>query len=80
MSALLRHELLDHAYCVKRGRYAAAIAAHLYEGEFAAHRARCEALAARYGLTLEVPDYPSWYYPGATRFVLYIGPAGHAAS
>lgn len=80
MSALLRHEILDHAYCFKRDRYAAAIAAHLYEGAFAEHRARCEALAARYGLALEIPDYPSWYYPGATRFVLYIGPVGRAAS
>jgi hypothetical protein len=79
-SALCRHQLVDHAYCFRRGRYAAAIAAHLYEGAYQAQRADCKALADGCELTLEIPDYPSWYYPGATRFVLYTGPAGRAVS
>ena len=70
------HTTMDHSYYFRRNRRAAAIAAHLYEGAFLANRARCEALAAALGLTLELPDYPSWYYPGATTLVLYVGPAG----
>jgi hypothetical protein len=75
-SPALVHDTFDHPYYFRRNRRAAAIAAHLYEGAFQANRARCEALAGRLGLTLELPDYPSWYYPGATTLVVYVGPAG----
>jgi hypothetical protein len=68
------HDECDHAYYFRRNRKAAAIAAHLYN--FPGNRAQCEALATRFGLTLETPDFPSWWNPGGTRLVLYIGPAG----
>jgi hypothetical protein len=71
------HTELDHAYLfrVVNGR-AAAVGANLYGWESEDVVKRCHALAERYGLTLEVPDYPSWYYPERAKLVVYIGPAG----
>jgi hypothetical protein len=66
---------LDHAEFYRtKDRKAAAIAAHLYDFERKAEA--CSDLAARYGLVLELPDIPSWYLPGRTRTVLYLGPQG----
>jgi hypothetical protein len=68
------HDNLDHPFFYRRNRKAAAIAAHLYN--FPANRAACEKLALSFGLTFEVPDFPSWHYPNGTKLVVYIGPAG----
>jgi hypothetical protein len=68
----------DHPYFYRRERKAAAIVAHLYSlGESnSADREHCEALAIRLGLRFETPDFPSWWNPGRTIMVAYIGPAG----
>jgi len=66
--------LITHYRC---GGQAAAIAAHLYD--FPRYHDDCVALAQQYGLTFELPDYPSWWNPGrpgGTVLVLYTGPAG----
>jgi hypothetical protein len=55
------HTIMDHAYWFRRNRKAAAIAAHLYGWPH--RRDVCEDAARRYGLRLEIPDFPSWYYP-----------------
>lgn len=70
---------LDHPRFYKRGRRAAAIATHLYgwsrDDEV---RRECRALAAHYGLTLLVPDFPSWHFPGNSTLVVYVGPVGES--
>jgi hypothetical protein len=68
------HDQFDHPYFYRRGRKAAAIAAHLYN--YPAKHDQCEAIAARFGLAVETPDFPSWWNPGSTRLVVYVGPAG----
>jgi hypothetical protein len=68
------HYNFDHPYYYRRDRKAAAIAAHLYN--YPNNRAACEKLAAEFGLEFEVPDFPSWWNPGATTLVVYVGPAG----
>jgi hypothetical protein len=68
------HYNFDHSYYYRRDRKAAAITAHLYG--FPSIRAACEKLAAEFGLEFEVPDFPSWWNPGATTLVVYVGPAG----
>ena len=67
-------EILDHPYYFKRDRQAAAIAAHLYN--FPECKEECEFVAREFGVRFEVPEFPSWHYPGGTKLVLYIGPAG----
>ena len=67
-------ETLDHPYYFKRDRQAAAIAAHLYN--FPECKEECEFVAREFGVRFEVPEFPSWHYPGGTKLVLYIGPAG----
>jgi hypothetical protein len=64
----------DHPQWYRRDRKAAAIVAHLYGWPDC--RPACEALAARYGLELLVPDLPSWWVPHRTQLIAYIGPAG----
>jgi hypothetical protein len=71
------HDLLDHPYWFKSGKRAAAVAAHLYGREHVVER--CRALAARYWLDCEIPDYPSWHNDGA-MLVVYVGPAGRGVS
>ena len=63
------HDQFDHPYYYRRGRHAAAIAAHLYGWPHV--RERCEATARQHGLVLEVPDFPSWWFPGQTTLVVY---------
>jgi hypothetical protein len=64
----------DHPYWYRCSRKAAAIAAHLYG--MPGCLKQCETVAARFGLTFEVPDFPSWWNPGGTTLVLYVGPVG----
>jgi hypothetical protein len=66
----------DHAYWYRRDGHPAAIAAHLYNGE--QMRLRCLAVARHFGLQFETPDFPSWWAPGRTMLVAYVGPAGSA--
>lgn len=73
MSLSMLHQCFDHPYFYRRNRKAAAIVAHLYG--WPKVRPECEKAAAMYGLTLNVPDLPSWWYDGTT-IVAYIGPAG----
>jgi hypothetical protein len=67
--------VFDHSWFYRVGRRAAAIATHPYVVDEAA----CREYAAAIGLTVEFPDYPSWWFPGHTVFALYIGPVGRAA-
>lgn len=67
----------DHPYWYRRDGRAAAIAAHLYE--FASRAADCAKLARRFGCGFETPDFPSWWFPGLTTLVVYVGPAGRAS-
>jgi hypothetical protein len=67
------HASFDHPYYYRRDGKAAAIVAHLYG--WPKVRAGCEATAAHYGLSFEVPDFPSWWNPGGTKLVVYRGPA-----
>jgi hypothetical protein len=62
----------DHSWFYRVGRRAAAIATHPYHVD----EEECRAFAAARGLTVEFPDYPSWYYPGHSIFVVYIGLVG----
>jgi hypothetical protein len=66
----------DHPYWYRRDGKAAAIAAHLYG--WPSVQADCQAVAAHYGLTFNLPDFPSWHCPGprGTTLVAYVGPAG----
>ena len=66
------HPYFDHCSYYRLNRRAAAIAAHLYD--FTLREERCAAYADEAGLTLEIPDYPSWYYPGFSKLFVYIGP------
>jgi hypothetical protein len=62
----------NHPYYYLRDSKAAAIAAHLNNPPFYEEtRSECETVACRFGLTFEVPDFPSWHYPGSTVLVLY---------
>jgi hypothetical protein len=69
------HSSFDHPYFYKRDRKAAAIVAHLYGWPSDTCRAECAEIADRYGLKIETPDFPSWWYPGGTTLVVYTGPA-----
>jgi len=56
-------------------RRAAAVAAHLY-GLTDETRWRCVAWAAAHRLDVAFPtDFPSWWYPGWTKLVVYTGNA-----
>jgi hypothetical protein len=68
------HDNFDHPYYYRNNRRAAAIAAHLYN--YPGNRLACERLAGAFGLRFEVPDFPSWWNPGSTTLVVYVGPAG----
>jgi hypothetical protein len=68
------HNQFDHPYFYRRDRKAAAIVAHLYN--YPGNHDSCVAIAERYGLAFSAPDdFPSWWFPGATRLVVYRGPA-----
>ena len=69
------HSQFDHPYYYRRHRQTAAIAAHLYSYD-ACKKAECKKIAARFGLEFEEPDFPSWWNPGGTILVVYIGPGG----
>jgi hypothetical protein len=71
----LFHTQFDHPYFYRRDRKAAAIAAHLYGMPNC--REQCLALAADFSLSFEIPDFPSWWNPGGTTLVLYLGPAAN---
>jgi hypothetical protein len=67
--------LFDHPYWYRRDGKAAALTAHLYDlGN--EKRRRCEEVAAHFGCVFETPDFPSWWNPGGTVLVAYVGPAG----
>ena len=67
----LGHWYFDHSYLYRMpdGRYA--IASHIYDcgkERIAEHRA----FAEKHDLTVEYPtDFPSWWYPGHTKLVLW---------
>jgi hypothetical protein len=72
------HAQFDHPYYYRRERKAAAIAAHLYNPPFYEKiKAECEAVAKRFRLTFEVPDFPNWWNPspslGGTILVISTG-------
>jgi hypothetical protein len=60
----------DHAQWYRRDRKAAAITAHLYEVS-SEEQAYCRSVAAAYDLSFDMPDFPSWWNPGATTLVMY---------
>ena len=62
----LPHCLFDHPYFYRTDRKAVAIAAHLYGVPD-----NLPAFAAENGIHVEKPDFVSWWYPGATKLVLY---------
>ena len=65
-----RLRYLDHPCYFREGQRPAAIAAHLYKGR--SSNEEIAAFAARLGIVAEaIADFPSWYYPSATRLVLY---------
>jgi hypothetical protein len=49
------HAQFDHPYYYRRGRKAAAIAAHLYGMPV---RSQCKVIANQFGLMFEEPDFP----------------------
>lgn len=63
----LPHDFFDHPYFYRTGGKAVAIAAHLYGFDPQA----LAAFATENGLSWETPDFPSWWYPGATRIVVF---------
>lgn len=63
----LPHDFFDHAYFYRRGGKAVAVAAHLYRF----NPQSISAFASENGLSWETPDFPSWWYPGATRLVVF---------
>jgi hypothetical protein len=63
---LLPRSAWDHPYFYRIGRRAAAVAAHLYDGE--EHAA---GWAARVGLVASFPPEPSWWNYPYTTLVLY---------
>lgn len=63
----LPHDFFDHPYFYRREGKAAAIAAHLYHFDQQA----VAAFASENGLAWETPNFPSWWYPGATRLVVF---------
>lgn len=68
------HDQFDHPYYYRHERKAAAIAAHLYN--YPTNRESCLELAELYNLRLIVPDFPSWWFPGFTTLVAYVGKGG----
>jgi hypothetical protein len=66
-------DCFDHPYWYRRKGRPAAIVAHLYHGERL--RPRCAAIARSLELRFETPDFPSWWAPGRTTLVTFIGPA-----
>lgn len=68
------HEFFDHPYLYRVDRKAVAVAAHLYNFD----KAACDDFAKSHGLRLDVPDFPSWWYPGATTLVVFIGRVSRA--
>jgi hypothetical protein len=70
--------IFDHPYYYResRGRYLpAALAVHVYDIRY--HRKEIAAFAANHGLKARVvpeKEFPSWWYPGRTRLVLYLPP------
>jgi hypothetical protein len=71
-----RASFFDHPYWYRRRGKAAALVAHLYCLPNAGNQERCEAIASRFGCLFETPDFPSWWNPGGTVLVAYVGPAG----
>ena len=67
------NRLVDHAYYYRKNKRAVAIAAHLYD--YPNVEKECRILACRFNLIFDVPDYVSWWNPGLTTLVLYVGPA-----
>ena len=66
--------LLDHPYYYREQQSPyrpAAIVAHNYK-RGTASEAELFYVAAGFGIDIEeVSDFPSWYYPGATKLVVY---------
>jgi hypothetical protein len=65
-------DALDHPYFYRAQRRAAAIAVHLYRGAGDTAEDQVTAWAASHGLAASFPtDFPSWWFPGWTRLVVY---------
>jgi hypothetical protein len=66
------HHLFDHTYCLRHAtrRRHYAIATHPYNVNPEYERL-AQQVADEYGLLVEYPDFPSWYYPGRTTLVLW---------
>lgn len=64
----LPHTYFDHSYFFRDsdGR-ASAIVAHLYNCDMDDVRKYAESV----NLSVDFPDFPSWWYPGATTLVVY---------
>ena len=63
----------DHTYFYRLNRKPIAIATHPYD--MTDERiAELEGWGAANGLVLELPDWPSWWYPPLTRFLLWRKP------
>jgi hypothetical protein len=62
---------IDHPYCYRdqgKPHRAAALVVHLDNFD----KDRIKEFAARHGVIAEFPtDFPSWWYPGSTRMVVY---------
>ncbi len=63
----LPHELFDHPYFYRRAKHAVAIVAHPYHLDQDA----VAAFAKKHDLSWETPEFPSWWYPGATTLVVF---------
>ena len=61
----------DHTYWYRQGRRAAAVATHPYDVD-ESYRTEAARWAAGKGLSITDPtDFPSWWLPGRTAFVLF---------
>jgi hypothetical protein len=65
-------DALDHPYFYRAKGHATAIAAHLYRGAGDTREDQITAWAAAHDLAASFPtDFPSWWFPGWTRLVVY---------
>ena len=68
----LPHALFDHKGFFRTKKRAIGVAAHLYRVDVPT----IEAFVKEYGLKAETPYFPSWWWPGVTTLVVYVGDAG----
>jgi hypothetical protein len=66
------HDAFDHPFYYRLNRRAVAIATHLYN--WPTNETACRQIAQAYGLDVcEDISFPSWWYPAATKLVLWTG-------